>query len=193
MKISIFGLGYVGCVSIGCLAKNGHSVIGVDVNETKVDFINQGKASIVENEIEEIIQDGHQKGLIHAVTDGGKAVLDTEISIICVGTPSTPNGHLYLDGIYNVARQIGQSLKEKDDFHIVMIRSTVLPGTNAKVASLIEEASGKTRDKDFAVLSNPEFLREGTAVKDYFNPPYTLVGGSHSKAIEKDRKNVYRH
>lgn len=190
MDISIFGLGYVGCVSIGCLAQYGHKVTGVDLNQTKVDFINSGKPSIVEKEIDEIIMQGHQDGLIKATTDGQKAVLETEVSIICVGTPSTANGHLNLNAIYRVGEEIGKALKSKTDFHIVVVRSTVLPGTNAKLTEIISEISGKTPDRDFAVVSNPEFLREGTAVKDYINPPYTLIGSTHEPAIEK-MKQMY--
>jgi len=185
MNISIFGLGYVGCVSIGCLAQYGHRVIGVDLNQTKVDFINAGKPSIVENEIGDIIAQGHRDGLIKATTNAQDAVSDTEISIICVGTPSTANGHLDLNAIYRVSEEIGKALKAKNDFHVVVIRSTVLPGTNAKVTGIISEFSGKTVGQDFAVVSNPEFLREGTAVKDYINPPYTLIGRDNDQAISK--------
>jgi GDP-mannose 6-dehydrogenase len=188
VKISIFGLGYVGCVSLGCLAKNGHRVIGVDVNQTKVDFINQGKASIVEKEIDQIILEFQKEGLISATTDGILAVLESDISIICVGTPSTNSGHLDLSGVLNVAGEIGSAISKKSSFHVVVIRSTVLPGTNERVQQVIEEATGKREGKDFAVVSNPEFLREGSAVKDYFNPPYTLVGSTSERAIEIVRK-----
>ena len=184
MRISIFGLGYVGCVSLGCLAKNGHRVTGVDVNQTKVDFINQGKAAIVEKEIDRIIMEFQAQGLISATTDGILAVLESDISIICVGTPSTNSGHLDLRGVLNVAGEIGSAIREKPSFHVIVIRSTVLPGTNERVEQVVEEAAGKPAGKDFAVVSNPEFLREGSAVKDYFNPPYTLVGSASERAIE---------
>lgn len=182
MKISIFGLGYVGCVSLGCLAKNGHNVIGVDLNSKKVDFINSGKASIVEKEIDEIIHDGYKNKRITASTNSKASVINTDISIICVGTPSTKEGHLYLGAIYKVAEEIGEALKDKETFHVILIRSTVLPGTNKKVSSIIAEKSGKECNKDFAVISNPEFLREGTAVKDYYNPAFTLIGSENEKA-----------
>ena len=184
MNISIFGLGYVGCVGIGCLAKQGHRMIGVDVSEEKVNLINSGKATIIEKDIDELIESGHSKGLISATADYKAAVLSTDISFLCVGTPSGPDGHLNLDYIFETGRQIGEALKEKDGFHIVVIRSTVFPGTNAKLSSIIEEESGKKRDIGFAVVSNPEFLREGTAVKDYLNPPLTVVGSTCQKAIE---------
>lgn len=185
MNISIFGLGYVGCVSLGCLAKNGHNVIGVDFSPVKVDFINQGKPTIVENEIDKIIAEQHKDGKISATNDGIGAVRDTDISFICVGTPSTPNGHLDLTAIHNVAGEIAKGIKEKNDFHVVVIRSTVLPGTNRKVTEIIEEVSGKKSEEDFAVVSNPEFLREGTAVKDYYQPSFTLIGTNSDKVMEK--------
>lgn len=184
LKISIFGLGYVGCVSLGCLAKNGHNVIGVDTNETKVSFINSGKPTIVEKEIDQIINDQFQAGRISACTNGTQAVINTDVSFICVGTPPTTNGHLNLDGIYKVSEEIGKGIKEKNEFHVVVIRSTVLPGTNLEVSRIIEKASGKTCNQAFSVVSNPEFLREGTAVKDYYDPPYTIIGSGNEKAIE---------
>lgn len=183
-KISIFGLGYVGCVSLGCLAQNGHKVIGVDVVQHKVDLINKGKPTIIEKDIDTIIEEQHKAGRISATTDNIQAVKDTDVSIICVGTPSTGNGHLNLDYIYNTARGIGEALKEKEGFHVIAIRSTVLMGTNQKVGQLIEETSGKKRNEAFAVVSNPEFLREGSAVKDYYNPPVTVIGSENEKALE---------
>ena len=185
MNISIFGLGYVGCVSAGCLAKNGHQIIGVDVHPMKVDMINNGIATIVEKHIDEIIKEEHDLGKISATTDYKAAVLNSELSIICVGTPSSSTGHLNLNYIYNTAQQIGEALQEKDDFHVVVIRSTVMPGTNEKVGQLIEEYSGKKRNEAFSVVSNPEFLREGTAVKDYYHPSVTVIGGDNEFAIEK--------
>lgn len=184
MNISIFGLGYVGSVGLGCLAKNGHRVIGVDLSEAKVNAINNGESPIVEKDIDKIIAEQHKTGNIEATQDSRYAVLNTDVSFICVGTPSTPNGHLNLSAIFKVAGEIGKSIKEKNRFHTVVIRSTVLPGTNETVTKIIEEVSGKESDKDFAIVSNPEFLREGTAVHDYFNPPYTLIGSSSTKAVE---------
>lgn len=185
MKISIFGLGYVGCVSAGCLAGMGHTIIGVDPNPIKIRQINEGKPTIIEKDIERLIQQAHEHQRLTATTDVEQAVLDSEISIISVGTPSTKNGHLNLDYIYNVAREIGQALRKKQDFHVVTIRSTVLPGTNQKVGEIIAQESGKARNEAFTVVSNPEFLREGTAVYDYYNPPLTLVGTDHTIGREK--------
>ena len=183
-NISIFGLGYVGCVSLGCLAKNGHNVVGVDVVQHKVDLINNGKPTIIEKDIDTIIAEAQKNGRIRATTDNIEAVKDTEVSIICVGTPSTGNGHLNLEYIYNTARGIGEALKEKDSFHVIAIRSTVLLGTNKKVGEIIAETSGKERNEDFAVVSNPEFLREGSAVKDYYNPPVTVLGSENERALD---------
>lgn len=190
MKISIFGLGYVGCVSLGCLAKNGHRVIGVDLNDTKIDFLNNGKSPIVEKEIDSIIAEQHKLGVISTTNDGVHAVRSTDVSIICVGTPSTQNGHLDLGAIFKVSEEIGKGIKVKDSFQTVVIRSTVLPGTNEKVSKIIEEESGKECDKAFAVVSNPEFLREGSAVRDYYSPSFTLLGANSAKAIEM-MKQIY--
>lgn len=183
MIISIFGLGYVGCVGMGCMAQSGHTVIGVDVAPEKVERINSGKATIVEKDIDELIANAHALKLIRATHDYKEAVLHSDISFLCVGTPSTDKGHLNLDYIYQTAKEIGEALEEKSTFHVVVIRSTVLPGTNDKLSAIIEKFSGKVRDIDFAVVSNPEFLREGTAVADYMNPPLTVLGSSCSKAI----------
>jgi GDP-mannose 6-dehydrogenase len=185
MNISIFGLGYVGCVSLGCLANNGHRVIGVDVSQNKVDLINNGKPTIIEKDIDIIIAEQHKLGTISATTNAMDAVLNSEICIIAVGTPSTPQGHLNLKYIFQVAENIGIALRNKEEFQVVAIRSTVLPGTCDKVAAIIEEASGKKRNEAFAIVDNPEFLREGTAVEDYYNPPLTLIGSDNKEAAEK--------
>lgn len=181
MRISIFGLGYVGCVGAACLAKLGHTVIGVDVNENKVRLINEGKPTIIEEGIAELCAEAHSKGLMSATMDVREAVRATNVSFIVVGTPSSKEGHLNLNYIYKVAEQIGAALSDKPSNktglrHIVAIRSTVLPGTNEKVGEIIAQASGLKRGVDFTIVSNPEFLREGTSVEDYFNPPLTLVG-----------------
>lgn len=191
MKISIFGLGYVGCVGAACLAKLGHHVIGNDVSENKVNLINQGKPTIIEDEIEDLIKEGHDKGLIEATMDYHYAVHNSEVSFIVVGTPSSKEGHLNLNYIFSVAKQIGEALKDKNEFHIIAIRSTVLPGTNEKVGQIIAESSGKERGKDFTVVSNPEFLREGTSVQDYMNPPLTLIG-TDSDIAEAKFREIYK-
>lgn len=202
MRISIFGLGYVGCVGAACLAKLGHTVIGVDVNENKVRLMNEGKPTIIEDGIAELCREAHDKGLMSATTDVREAVHKTEVSFIVVGTPSSKEGHLNLNYIYTVAKQIGEALRDKAVSHqpsavsgtlrhIVAIRSTVLPGTNERVGEIIAEASGLVRGKDFTIVSNPEFLREGTSVKDYFNPPLTLVGTDMPEA-ETVFREIYK-
>ena len=185
MDISIFGLGYVGCVSLGCLAKNGHNVIGVDISSVKVDQINSGIATIIEKDINTIIAEESLAGRIKATTDTSQAIERSEISIVAVGTPSTNKGHLDLQYIFNVAENIGQALTGKDSFHIIAIRSTIMPGTCDKFADIVEKTSGRKRNVDFAIVDNPEFLREGTAVHDYYNPPLTLIGSDNNMAADK--------
>lgn len=183
MKISIFGLGYVGCVSLGCLAKNGNKLIGVDISDTKVNLINKGKPTIVENKIDDLISEGVKNNNIKATKNYTLAVKESDISIICVGTPSTKEGHLNLDYIFTTAKEIGEAISKKDSFHIIAIRSTVLPGTNSKFGEIVEQVSGKKRNEGFTIISNPEFLREGTAVDDYYNPPVTVLGGDNEQAL----------
>jgi len=193
MNIAIFGLGYVGCVSLGCLAQNGHNMIGVDINPLKVDLINKGKATIIEDKIDKIIAEQWRLGRISATMNYSEAIENSDISIICVGTPSNENGHLNLDYIEKTARNIALALKERDNFHIIAIRSTVMPGTNKRVSDIISDVSGKKKNVDFAVISNPEFLREGSAVKDFFNPAITVLGGENDRALdilEKVYKNI---
>lgn len=201
MDISIFGLGYVGCVGAACLAKLGHNVIGVDVNENKVNLMRAGKPTIIEAGIAELCAEAHEAGRMTATTSVEEAVLGSSVSFIVVGTPSSPQGHLNLNYIYAVAKQIGEALKVKklhmgsdpacSLMHIVAIRSTVLPGTNEKVGEIIAEASGLKRGVDFTVVSNPEFLREGTSVEDYFNPPLTLIGTDMPEA-EAVFREIYK-
>ena len=191
MKISVFGLGYVGCVSLGCLADLNHEVIGVDTMEVKVDLINSGKPTIVEKDIDILIAKYHSIGTITATMDVSYAISKSEISIICVGTPSLEDGSLNLQYLYNCSKEIGLALKKKNGFHTIVIRSTVMPGTNLKVGELIALLSGKTLNKDFGIVSNPEFLREGSAVKDYFNPPVTVLGSECPTALAI-MKDVYK-
>lgn len=185
MKISIFGLGYVGTVSAGCLATDGHSVIGVDPNKTKVDLINQGISPIVEKDIGEMIAAAAKNNILRATLDVRDAVINSDISMVCVGTPSQLNGNLDLSHVRKVCEQIGAALKEKSAFHVVVARSTMLPGSmRTVVIPALESYSGKKAGVDFGVCNNPEFLREGTAVFDYYNPPKTVIGETDSKAGE---------
>jgi GDP-mannose 6-dehydrogenase len=177
MKVSLFGLGYVGCVTAACLAKCGREVWGVDVNAEKVAMINAGKSPIIEKGLAEIIQESHDNGRFRATVDPVEAVLNTEISIVCVGTPSNGNGSLDLRAAKAVAQQIGDTLRKKDSYHCIVFRSTVLPGTVRDVLiPILADASGKIVHRDFDVCFNPEFLREGSAIWDFYYPPFTAVG-----------------
>lgn len=183
MRISIFGLGYVGAVSAGCLASDGHDVIGVDPNQTKVDLINQGVTPIIEKDIGEMIAKTAKSRKLRATTDVHEAVMESDISLICVGTPSMLNGNLDLSYVRRVCEEIGVALKEKSGFHVVVGRSTMLPGSMHNVViPTLEQASGKKAGVDFGVCNNPEFLREGTAVYDYYHPPKTVIGESDPRA-----------
>jgi GDP-mannose 6-dehydrogenase len=177
LQISVFGLGYVGTVSAGCLANQGHDVIGVDPIPAKIDLINHGQSPIVEADIREIISGAVSCGNLRATDDSAEAVLSTDLSFICVGTPSQPNGNLDLRYIRRVSEEIGAALRVKKDWHVVAIRSTVLPGTVRKIViPILEETSGKCAGEGFGVCHNPEFLREGSAVKDFNAPPKTVIG-----------------
>lgn len=183
MKISIFGLGYVGAVSAGCIATDGHHVTGVDPNQTKVDLINKGITPIIEKDIGEKISASVLAGHLRATTSVREAVLGSEMSLICVGTPSQMNGNLDLSFVRRVCEEIGKELREKSNFHVVVTRSTMLPGSMRNVViPTLEQASGKVAGTDFGVCNNPEFLREGSAVFDYYHPPKTVIGETDSKA-----------
>jgi len=178
MKISVFGLGYVGTVSAGCLAATGHEVVGVDPVQTKVDLINNGQSPIIEVDIGEMIGRAVSEERLRATNDVTRAIQDTQLSFVCVGTPSQPNGNLDLKYVRRVCEEIGLALKEKgDEWHTIVVRSTILPGTMCQVViPALECCSGKTAGVDFGVCYNPEFLREGSAVKDFYCPPKTVIG-----------------
>jgi len=176
MKISIMALGYVGAVSAGCLAEEGHEVIGVDPQQSKVDLINQGKTPIIEKDIGDMIARAVAAGRLRATTEVQEAVRHTDLSLVCVGTPSMGNGHIDLKYVKRVCEQIGVGLRDHPG-HTVVIRSTMLPGTmRGTVIPALESASGLKAGQDFGLCINPEFLREGTAVYDYFHPPKTVIG-----------------
>ena len=177
MKLSVFGIGYVGCVSAVCFAKAGHTVLGVDLNRTKVEVINAGHSPIVENGINGLIAGMVSMGRLSATTDSTEAIMKSDVSLVCVGTPSNPNGSLDLSNVRHVCREIGVALKARHERHTVVIRSTMLPGTIENVVvPALEESSGKKAGADFGVCINPEFLREGSALKDFYAPPFTLIG-----------------
>lgn len=176
-SVSIFGLGYVGTVTAVCLASQGHKIIGVDLNPLKVQRIQDGMSPIVEKQVQELMDSASRDGLISATRNVSAAILNTDVSFISVGTPSQRNGKLDLTHVRNVCSDIGQALRIKKGFHWVVVRSTVLPGTTEKVVvPALEAASGKKAGRDFFVCFNPEFLREGTAVADFFAPPFTVIG-----------------
>ena len=182
MKISVFGLGYVGIVSCACFSREGYRVIGVDVERTKVDLVNNGKSTIIEKGLEEQIKGSVKLDLLSATQDYKLAVQNSDVSFICVGTPSLNNGSINLAYIYQVVKQIAEVLKVKDSYHTIVIRSTVKIGTLKACKEIIEDISGKTHDKEFGVVSNPEFLREGSAMYDFENPPYTIIGTNSKKS-----------
>ena len=177
MKISIFGLGYVGAVCAGCLSTRGHDVIGVDISQTKIDLINKGLSPIVEPGLDQLLANGVQTKRLRGTTSVIEAVMSTDLSFIAVGTPSKRNGDLDLGYMESVCEQIGAALAQKSTRHTVVVRSTVLPGTVKNVViPILEAASGKRAGQDFGVAVNPEFLRESTAIQDYDFPAMTVIG-----------------
>ncbi|WP_339338443.1 UDP-glucose/GDP-mannose dehydrogenase family protein [uncultured Oceanicoccus sp.] len=183
MRISIFGMGYVGAVSAACLSNDGHTVVGVDPNTTKVELINSGASPIIEKDLDALLKAGVKNGTISATVDALEAIKNTDISFICVGTPSQLNGSLDLRYVRYVCEDIGRAIKDKADFHVVVARSTMLPGSMADVViPTLEESSGKKAGIDFGVCNNPEFLRESTAVYDYNNPPKTVIGETDQRS-----------
>lgn len=177
MEISIFGLGYVGTVCGACLAKSGHRIVGVDVSDHKVELINSGRAPIVEAGLPELIAEVVEAGRLSASQDSMSAVLETEVSIVCVGTPSRDDGSLDTRYLEQVCHEIGTALKEKADYHLVVIRSTILPGAVMEVLlPILERESGKKAGVDFGLAMNPEFLRESTAIADFYEPEMTVIG-----------------
>ncbi|MGD6740495.1 nucleotide sugar dehydrogenase [Streptomyces sp. BH106] len=180
MRISVLGLGYVGCVSAACLAGQGHEVIGVDVNQAKVDLVNSGRAPVVEERIGELTAEVVRTGALRATRDVREAIMNSDVSLICVGTPSEPNGSLCTTYLERVTEQIGAALAEREGEgarHTVVFRSTMLPGTCLNLlVPILEKSLGGTAGVDFGVAVNPEFLREGTSVRDFFDPPKTVIG-----------------
>jgi GDP-mannose 6-dehydrogenase len=186
MKVSVFGLGYVGCVSAACLARMGHRVVGVDVNPDKVRLINSGQSTIVEEEIGELVRVAVSEGQLTATESAADAILSTDLSMVCVGTPSHENGSLNLEYVQACCRSLGEGLAQKKGRHTVVIRSTMLPGSvKGVVVPALEASSGKKAGKDFGLCINPEFLREGSSVKDFHHPPYTVIGVLDENAADQ--------
>jgi GDP-mannose 6-dehydrogenase len=183
-SISLFGLGYVGSVSAACFAHMGHKVTGVDVSKTKVEMLDSGRTPIIEARMDELVAEANKTCRLHATTDSIAAVLASDVSFVCVGTPSLKSGKLDLSHVEHVSREIGAALKQKKTFHTVVLRSTVLPGTTETLMiPAIESASGKKHGTDFAVCYNPEFMREGSAVGDFLQPPYTILGAQNHEHL----------
>jgi GDP-mannose 6-dehydrogenase len=181
MRVSVFGLGYVGSVSAASFAADGHEVIGVDVNADKVAAVNAGRSPIVEPGLDDLLQRAVAEGRLRATTNTADAIAESDVSLLCVGTPSRKNGSLDLTYLERVSEQIGAALKHKSTYHVVVVRSTVLPGTtHERVIPALERESGQRYGDGFGVSVNPEFLREGTALRDFRKPPLTLVGHNHA-------------
>lgn len=192
-RISIFGLGYVGAVSLACLARDGHRVTGVDIDATKLELIRSRKSPILEEGIQELMRDVVDSGRVTVTNDSATAIRDTELSFVCVGTPSAANGSQDLTAILRLAEQIGAALAQKTEFHTIVIRSTVQPGTvEEQIEPILERASGKKSGVDFGLCFQPEFLREGSSIRDYDHPPYTIVGGNCEQAVNVVRE-LFQH
>ncbi|MGA3087817.1 MAG: nucleotide sugar dehydrogenase [Terriglobales bacterium] len=184
LSVSIFGLGYVGSVSAACFAAMGHKVIGVDLSRAKVEMMASGRTPIVEARMTEMVAEAKNAGRLCATTDATEAVLNSQVSFVCVGTPSLKNGKLDLSHIESVAREIGAAIGRKKSPHVFVLRSTVLAGTTETIVlPILEQESGKKCGHDFTVCYNPEFMREGSAVADFLNPPYTILGASDSNHL----------
>lgn len=193
MKVSIFGLGYVGAVSLGCLARDGHHVVGVDLDQTKLDLIRQGASPIIEEGMESLMRNTRACGHVDVTDNAADGVHHAEVSFVCVGTPASSNGNQDLSAIQRLSEQLGCAMKSKTEYHVFVIRSTVFPGTVEDIITpIIEAHSDKRRGQGFDVCFQPEFLREGSSIKDYDNPPFTVVG-TESERAEKLLRDLFGH
>lgn len=183
MRVGVYGLGYVGCVTAACLANDGHEVVGVEVNSHKVAQMGAGQSPVVEPGLDRLVKTAVESGRLRVTGDSRLGVHDTDVSLIAVGTPSNGNGSLQLDFVESVCEQIGLALSEKQGYHVVVMRSTVLPGSvEERMRPILEEHSGKAAGSDFGLCMNPEFLREGSAIEDFYHPSQVVIG-------ELDRKS----
>ena len=177
MRVAVIGLGYVGTTTAACLAADGHEVVGCDVNPLKVEMVGRGESPIIEDGIGERLSAAVEAGRLRATTSAVEAVAESDLSLVCVGTPSRPNGSLDLGQLLAACRSVGEALAGSDRYHVLAVRSTMLPGSlEEQVAPVMEEASGKRAGEGFGLAVNPEFLREGDAVRDFTDPPFTLIG-----------------
>jgi GDP-mannose 6-dehydrogenase len=193
MRISVFGLGYVGAVSLACLARDGHEVTGVDIDPVKLDLLKSGRSPVVEEGIQELTAQVMKSGRVTVTSDVDAALRATDLSFVCVGTPSNANGSQSLDAVLRLMRQLAPALRAKGAYHVIVVRSTVQPGTVEEVLKpILESESGLTGGKDFALCFQPEFLREGTSIKDYDNPPFTVLGTEDARAADVLR-GVFGH
>lgn len=192
-KISVLGLGYVGTVLFGCLVREGYNVIGVDIDPVKLELIKKGVSPIIEEGMDQLIAEAIQSDLSEISNDAVYSILNSDVSFTCVGTPSLPNGSQDLSALKRIAIEFGKAMKENPNYHVFVIRSTVIPGTVENlVQPLIEEYSGKKTGIDFGICFQPEFLREGTSIDDYYNPPFTVVGGDSISSVDVV-KGVFDH
>lgn len=177
MKISVFGLGYVGVVTAACFCKDGHDVVGVDVADNKIDLVNSGKSPIIEKDVDALVKKAVDQGKLRATGDAGEAIDATDMALICVGTPSRPSGALDLSSVRKVIRQIGEALPARTRPITIVVRSTMVPGSMRQVVvPELEVSSGNKAGNGFDILFHPEFLREGSAVSDFFDPPKIVIG-----------------
>lgn len=188
MRISVFGLGYVGTISAVCLARAGHEVIGVDTDEEKVERIAAGRPPVHETGLAPLLEEVVHLQRFKATGDGRRAVLDSEVSLVAVGTPSGIQGDVDLGAVERVAETIGSALQEKTEYHLLVVRSTVPPGTTEGLATVLERRTGKRAGAEFGVCMNPEFLREGSALADFYSPPYTVIGEYDAGSGERLKK-----
>lgn len=189
MKISIFGLGYVGAVSLACLARDGHDVIGVDIDEAKLALIRAGTTPVVEEGMVELMANVAATGRVTVTSDTAEALRDSDLSLVCVGTPSAANGSQDQGAVLRLSRDLGDAIRDKAAPHVVVFRSTLVPGTVEKtLIPIIEQASGKRNGEGFHACFQPEFLREGSSVRDYDDPPFTVVGATHPYPVARLRE-----
>ena len=184
MNIAVFGLGYVGCVSAACLADREHQVVGVDVDPHKVALVAKGEASVIEPGLDDLLASVVKRGLLRATTDTADAVRGCDVSLVCVGTPSLLNGSLDVTAILRVMEQIGEALSQSDRYHVIAVRSTLLPGFLDTLIGVIERSSGRTVGAEIGLCVNPEFLREGTAISDFQTPPFTVIGSFDARSAD---------